>query len=149
MWFWRRLFFSFSVLIVSFGLELDLDSNLFGLSLDSDSIVLVLDSTKVDLTTALVENKDFLRWKWHEITIITRRWQQRINHWLRLPVQLPSFFFFFFTSCFWTYYQINIITNFSTLPHWSIKYSKCRQSQSHLSLKKKYIYFLKYFLDLI
>ncbi len=49
--------FSFSVLTVSFGLGLDLDSNLFGLGLDSDSnlfgLGLVLDSTKVDLTTAL------------------------------------------------------------------------------------------------
>ncbi len=38
-------------------LDLDLDSNLFGLGLDSDSnlfgLGLVLDSTKVDLTTAL------------------------------------------------------------------------------------------------
>ncbi len=34
--------------------HLDLDSNLFGLGLDLDSIVLVLDSTMVDLTTALV-----------------------------------------------------------------------------------------------
>ncbi len=69
MWFWRRYFFSFSVLTVSFGLGLDLDSNLFGLGLDTDSnlfglgldsdsnlfgLGLVLDSTKVDLTTALV-----------------------------------------------------------------------------------------------
>ncbi len=67
MWFWRRSFFSFSVLTVSFGLGLDLDSNLFGLGLDSDSnlfglgldlfdsdsIVLDLDLTTVDLTTAL------------------------------------------------------------------------------------------------
>ncbi len=68
MWFWRR-FFSFSVLTVSFGLGLDLDSNLFGLGLDSDSnlfgldldsdsnlfgLGFVLDSTKVDLTTALL-----------------------------------------------------------------------------------------------
>ncbi len=41
-----------------FGLGLDLDSNLFGLGLDLDSnlfgLGLVLDSTKVDLTTALV-----------------------------------------------------------------------------------------------
>ncbi len=41
-----------------FGLGLDSDSNLFGLGLDSDSnlfgLGLVLDSTKVDLTTALV-----------------------------------------------------------------------------------------------
>ncbi len=38
-----------------FGLGLDSDSNLFGLGLDSDSNLfgLVLDSTKVDLTTAL------------------------------------------------------------------------------------------------
>ncbi len=40
-----------------FGLGLDSDSNLFGLGLDSDSnlfgLGLVLDSTKVDLTTAL------------------------------------------------------------------------------------------------
>ncbi len=47
-------FLSFSILTVSFGLGLDLDSNLFGLGLDldsnlfrlgldSDSIVLVLD----------------------------------------------------------------------------------------------------------
>ncbi len=35
------------------GLGLDLDSNLLGLGLDLDSIVLVLDSTKVDLATAL------------------------------------------------------------------------------------------------
>ncbi len=58
MWFWRRYIFSFSVLTISFGLGLDLDSNLFGLGLDSDSnlfgLGLVLDSTKVDLTTALV-----------------------------------------------------------------------------------------------
>ncbi len=58
MWFWRRLFFTFSVLTVSFGLGLDLDSNLFRLGLDSDSnlfgLGLVLDSTKVDLTTALI-----------------------------------------------------------------------------------------------
>ncbi len=95
MWFWRR-FFSFSVLTVSFGLGLDLDSNLFGLGLDSDSnlfglgldsdsnlfglgldsdsnlfglgldsysnlfgLGLVLDSTKVDLTTALQINSEF------------------------------------------------------------------------------------------
>ncbi len=41
-----------------FGLGLDSDSNLFGLGLDSDSnlfgLGLVLDSTKVDLTTALL-----------------------------------------------------------------------------------------------
>ncbi len=41
-----------------FGLRLDSDSNLFGLGLDSDSnlfgLGLVLDLTKVDLTTALV-----------------------------------------------------------------------------------------------
>ncbi len=48
MWFWRRSFFSFSVLTISFGLGLDSDSNLFGLGL-------VLDSTKVDLTTALTD----------------------------------------------------------------------------------------------
>ncbi len=69
MWFWRRLFFTFSVLTVSFGLGLDLDSNLFGLGLDLDSnlfglgldsdsnlfgLGLVLDLTKVDLTTALI-----------------------------------------------------------------------------------------------
>ncbi len=73
MWFWRRLFFTFSVLTVSFGLGLDLDSNLFGLGLDSDSnlfglgldsdsnlfgLGLVLDSTKVDLTTALLLEQD-------------------------------------------------------------------------------------------
>ncbi len=53
----KIIFFLYSVLIVSFGLGLDLDSNLFGLGLDSDSnlfgLGLVLDSTKVDLTTAL------------------------------------------------------------------------------------------------
>ncbi len=53
----KKIIFSFSVLTVSFGLGLDLDSNLFGLGLDSDSnlfgLGLVLDSTKVDLTTAL------------------------------------------------------------------------------------------------
>ncbi len=74
MWFWRRYFFSFSVLTVSFGLGLDLDSNLFGLGLDSDSnhfglgldsdsnlfgLGLVLDSTKVDLTTALCQ-RDYI-----------------------------------------------------------------------------------------
>ncbi len=45
----KKIIFSFSVLTVSFGLGLDLDSNLFGLGLG-----LVLDSTKVDLTIALV-----------------------------------------------------------------------------------------------
>ncbi len=44
-----------------FGLGLDSDSNLFGLGLDSDSnlfgLGLVLDSTKVDLTTALSISK--------------------------------------------------------------------------------------------
>ncbi len=60
----KKIFFSFSVLTVSFGLGLNLDSNLFGLGLDSDSnlfglgldsdsnlfgLGLVLDSTKVDL----------------------------------------------------------------------------------------------------
>ncbi len=64
----KKIFFSFSVLTVSFGLGLDLDSNLFGLGLDLDSnlfglgldsdsnlfgVGLVMDSTKVDLTTAL------------------------------------------------------------------------------------------------
>ncbi len=41
-------------LSLCFDSHLDLDSNLFGLGLDSDSIVLVLDSTKVDFTTALI-----------------------------------------------------------------------------------------------
>ncbi len=54
----KKIIFFVSVLTVSFGLGLDLDSNLFGLGLDSDSnhfgLGLVLDSTKVDLTTALV-----------------------------------------------------------------------------------------------
>ncbi len=66
MWFWRRFFSLFwpSHLDLDldldsnlFGLGLDSDSNLFGLGLDSDSnlfgLGLVLDSTKVDLTTAL------------------------------------------------------------------------------------------------
>ncbi len=42
----KKIFLSFSVLTVSFGLGLDSDSNLFGLGLDSDSIVLVLDSPR-------------------------------------------------------------------------------------------------------
>ncbi len=46
----KKIIFSFSVL---FGLGLDLDSNLFGLGLDSPGLGLVLNSTKVDLTTAL------------------------------------------------------------------------------------------------
>ncbi len=65
MWFLRRLFFTFSVLTVSFGLGLDLDSNRFGLGLDSVSnlfgLGLVLDSTKVDLTTALVVSDELLK----------------------------------------------------------------------------------------
>ncbi len=35
----KMLFFSFSVVTVSFGLGLDLDSNLFGLGLDLDSVL--------------------------------------------------------------------------------------------------------------
>ncbi len=48
----KKIFFFLS------HLELDFDSNLFGHGLDSDSIVLVLDSTKVNLNTALPHHTD-------------------------------------------------------------------------------------------
>ncbi len=54
-WTWTRT--SLDSVLNLFGLGLDSDSNLFGLGLDSDSnlfgLGLVLNSTKVDLTTAL------------------------------------------------------------------------------------------------
>ncbi len=64
MWFWRRFFISFSVLTVSFGLGLDLDSNLFGLGLDLDSNLfgLGLDSDSIVLVLDLSWTRQ--RWTW-------------------------------------------------------------------------------------
>ncbi len=54
----KKIFFLSLFWLSHLDLDLDLDSNLFGLGLDSDSnlfgLGLVLDSTKVDLTTALL-----------------------------------------------------------------------------------------------
>ncbi len=73
MWFWRRFFFTFSVLTLSFGLGLDSDSNLFGLGL-------VLDSTKVDLTTALLhEYTDLYSTTWIYWSVYTRLTQHTPN----------------------------------------------------------------------
>ncbi len=50
----KKIIFSFSVLTVSFGLGLDLDSNLFGLGLYSDS---VLTRTSLDLDLSWTQQR--------------------------------------------------------------------------------------------
>ncbi len=90
---------------VSFGLGLDLDSNLFGPGLDSDSnlfglgldsdsnlfgLGLVLDSTKVDLTTALAVSLGQVYYEEDLISLNGTSWLNKNNHNLERYLHLQS-----------------------------------------------------------